>query len=128
MSVIIQHVPCHFAAEDSHVQKVKAAHREQEEAPFKVASCFYTEKVQSKNFEVKDLSEQKWREAQQQRLLAPVGTRVLLRRRYHETVVQDTMMVRVNQMYRWECLHIFYVEDESTPLPVHAKMYKYGCK
>ena len=72
------------------------------------------------SFQVKDLSEKKWREEQSYRASAPVGTRALLRRRFHETVIQDTMMIRVDD--QWACFHVFYTKEEVETLPLTTKI------
>jgi len=144
MSIEIEHSTAwHPAAEileedEEYERQLEAAIRAHNEAPFKGATCYYTETVcpqggnplQQSIFELKDYSEGKWRQEQGFRALAPVGTRVLLRRRAHDsvqlgTIIQDTMMIRVEQPYLWECLHVFYTQEEGTPLPLHTKKRKY---
>jgi len=110
-------------------------------AKFQGTTCVYTEGVyppsregevrpSPPSFELKELSEAEWKSVQRARLLAPIGTRSLLRRRFHDSdllgkVIQDTMMVRVDNSYRWVCLHVFYTEKEGTPFPIETKKRKY---
>jgi hypothetical protein len=70
------------------------------------------------------LSDIRWREEQRYRLMAPVGSRILLRRSIQDGVVQDTMMIRVNTPYRWECMYVLYLDGEASPLPVPSKKRK----
>jgi hypothetical protein len=90
-------------------------------------TCLYSTQVSSmlqidptRVFQVKDLGEKKWREEQGYRATAPVGTRALLRRRFHETVIQDTMMIRLE--YAWACFHVFYTKEEVESLPLTTKI------
>jgi hypothetical protein len=92
-----------------------------------LSTCLYSTHVSSmiqsnptQTFQVKDLTEQKWREEQGYRATAPVGTRALLRRRFHETVIQDTMMIRFD--HSWACFHIFYTKEEVESLPLTTKI------
>jgi hypothetical protein len=79
--------------------------------------------------DIKDLPITQWRKEQELRRNAPLGTRILLRRRIHELVkgdvVQDTMMIRVDEPYEWETYHVFYFEHEPSPLPLHTKKRKF---
>ena len=72
------------------------------------------------SFQVKDLGAKKWREEQGYRAAAPVGTRTLLRRRFHDTVIQDTMMIRMED--QWACFHVFYTKEEVESLPLTTKI------
>jgi hypothetical protein len=113
----------------------------EDEAAFQGSVCIYTERVYPSAvdgmrpppplFPVKDLSEQQWKQEQEYRLLAPIGTRSLLRRRFHEsvtlgTVIQDTVLVRVDAPYQWLCAHAFYTETEESPLPILTKKRKFA--
>jgi len=55
------------------------------------------------------------------RLLTPIGTRVLLRRRQKThregRLMYDTVLERVDQAHRWDIIHAFYMEDETSPFP-----------
>ena len=79
--------------------------------------------------EVKDFSANKWLKEQECRHRAPIGARVLLRRRFHELVaglvVQDTMMIRVDTPHKWDKYHVFYFNHEPSPLPLHTKKRKF---
>jgi len=122
-----------LAEDEEYERQLEAAIQAHNKALFKGASCYYTETVYPRGgeplqpplFDVKDYSEEKWRQEQGFRVLAPVGTRILLRRRIHASIIQDTMMIRVEQPYLWECLHVFYTQTEGTPLPLHTKKRKY---
>jgi hypothetical protein len=92
-----------------------------------LSTCLYSSRVSSMiqaaptlSFQVKDLTEKKWREEQGYRATAPVGTRALLRRRFHETVIQDTMMIRLE--HEWACFHVFYTKEEVESLPLTTKI------
>lgn len=92
-----------------------------------LSTCLYSTRVSSmiqsnptQTFQVKDLTEKKWREEQGYRATAPVGTRALLRRRFHDTVIQDTMMIRLE--YTWTCFHVFYTKEEVESLPLTTKI------
>ena len=127
--------------ETSYERQLELSIQEHNNSPFKSATCYYTETVYPlakdgetrfppPQFSVNDYSEEKWREEQGCRVLVPMGTRVLLRRQQHEstelgTIIQDTMMFRVDQPYRWECLHVFYTQEEGTPFPIQTRKRKY---
>jgi hypothetical protein len=79
--------------------------------------------------EVNDFSSKKWYNEQEHRSNAPIGTRVLLRRRFHDlvsgVVIQDTMMIRVDELHQWDKYHVFYYEHEPSPLPIYTKKRKF---
>ena len=79
--------------------------------------------------DVKDLPTTQWLKEQEYRRDAPLGTRILLRRRLHElskgNVVQDTMMIRVDESHGWATYHVFYFEHEPSPLPLYTKKRKF---
>jgi hypothetical protein len=92
-----------------------------------VSTCLYSTRVSSMIqanptlvFQVKDLSEAKWLEEQSYRTTAPIGTRALLRRRFHGAVIQDTMMIRLKHI--WTCFHVFYTKEEVESLPLTTKI------
>ena len=116
--------------EDEEFEKeMEKAIQEQDSAPYQPPRYLCTKRVQDivQHFDIKEWSEKKWREAQEQRLLAPIGTRVLIRRRYHSSsigpILQDTIMIRVCRPHRWENVHVFYLQDEGTPYHCRSKPY-----
>ena len=78
-----------------------------------------------------DISSDQWLKEQQIRSLAPIGSRVLLRRRpIHVdidmntyTVHHDIMMERTD---RWNNYHVIYFEQELSPLPMPQKKRTYS--
>lgn len=76
-----------------------------------------------------DFTATQWRKEQEHRCNAPIGSRILLRRRLHDLVngdvVQDTMMIRVDEPHEWITYHVFYFEHEPSPLPIHTKKRKF---
>ena len=94
-----------------------AAH---EKAPLKPPTCISSDiSITPRIF-----SDDRWREEQRYRLMAPIGSRILLRRAHHSGVIQDTMMIRVNALHRWECMYVMYLDGESSPVPVPSKKRK----
>lgn len=80
-------------------------------------------------FNVDNFSTNRWKEEQDSRPFTPIGTRVLLRRQYHErisdTVFQDTMMIRVDEPCEWKIYQVFYMSSEESPIPIQTKKRKY---
>ena len=78
-----------------------------------------------------DISSDQWLKEHQIRSLAPIGSRVLLRRRpIHVdidmntyTVHHDIMMERTD---RWNNYHVIYFEQELSPLPMPQKKRTYS--
>ncbi len=79
--------------------------------------------------DINDFPAKKWLKEQEYRRNVPFGTRILLRRRFHDLVsglvIQDTMMIRVDESYEWDKYHVFYFNREPSPLPIHTKKRKF---
>lgn len=69
-----------------------------------------------------ELDYEELQDEQRYRLLTPIGTRVLIRRRQKRhregTLMYDTVMERVDQAHRWDIIHAFYMEGESSPFRI----------
>jgi len=74
------------------------------------------------------LSYEQWKDEQHYRLMAPIGTRVLLRRRHQDhpsgMMIYDTVMERVDEVQRWQLAHVFYLAGEASPYPIPSKKRK----
>jgi hypothetical protein len=110
----------YFAKEDDFQRQYDAEFAAHEKAPLKAPSCVYSNCTSTPRV----LSDSRWREEQRYRLMAPIGARVLLRRANHSGVIQDTMMIRVNAVHRWECMYVLYLDGEASPVPVPSKKRK----
>lgn len=81
--------------------------------------------------QAKELSYDEWKDEQYYRLMAPVGTRVLLRRRQQDhpegMMIYDTVMDRVDEPRRWDLVHVFYLAGETSPFPIPSKKRKSDC-
>ena len=79
--------------------------------------------------EIKDFPIKTWLKEQEHRQHVPIGTRILLRRRFHNLVnglvIQDTMMIRVEKLHKWDNYHVFYFNHELSPLPIQTKKRKF---
>lgn len=122
-----------FNEDEEHERRLSKAYEEHDNAPFRSASVLYTDAVRALNedFKLAEWSKEKWREEQGYRALAPVGSHIVLRRKYIESaklgmVIHDTMMVRVEQPYRWECIHVVYTDEEGSPFARQIKKRKHG--
>lgn len=108
--------------------------------PFQAPSCIYGSALYPTSkkgqiqpptplIEINDLSVAQWLKEQEYRRNAPIGTRVLLRRRIHDlvngNVIQDTMMIRVDEPHEWNNYHVFYFEHEPSPFPIQTKKRKF---
>ena len=75
-----------------------------------------------------ELTYEQWKDEQRYRLMAPVGTRVLLRRRQRDhpegIMIYDTVMERVDEPHRWDLVHAFYLAGEVSPFPIPSKKRK----
>jgi hypothetical protein len=111
----------YFAKEDEFQRQYDAELVAHESASLKSPSCVYSDNCTSKP---RVLSDSRWREEQRYRLMAPIGARILLRRSHHSGVIQDTMMIRVNAVHRWECMYVMYHDGEASPVPVPSKKRK----
>lgn len=78
-----------------------------------------------------ELTYEQWKDEQRYRLMAPVGTRVLLRRRQRDhpegIMIYDTVMERVDEPHRWDLVHAFYLAGEASPFPIPSKKRKSDC-
>ena len=110
----------YFAKEDEFQRQYDAELAAHESASLKSPSCVYSNCTSKPRV----LSDSRWREEQRYRLMAPIGARILLRRSHHSGVIQDTMMIRVNTAYRWECMYVLYLDGEASPVPVPSKKRK----
>ena len=110
----------YFAKEDEFQRQYDAELAAHESASLKSTSCVYSNCTSKPRV----LSDSRWREEQRYRLMAPIGARILLRRSHHSGVIQDTMMIRVNTAYRWECMYVLYLDGEASPVPVPSKKRK----
>jgi hypothetical protein len=108
-------------AQDDFQRQYDAELEAHELATFKAPSCVCSPRCMGVP---RILPDSRWREEQRYRLMAPVGSRILLRRSIQDGVVQDTMMIRVNAPYRWECTYVLYLDGEASPLPVPSKKRK----
>lgn len=90
-------------------------------APLKEPRYLYSFKANYFSIQPKQMTKKQWKQEQYHRLLTPIGTRTLLRRRIipceTDDIVYDIMMERVDEPHRWECYHVFYEKRETSPLP-----------
>jgi len=127
--------PAHETLEDDDLDWEDQEDEIQQDIPFQDATCVYSPYLHPNDqpaplFPVKDFTAEQWKAEQRLRTLAPIGERVLIRRRFHESVtfgkvIQDTMMVRVEEPHQWNSFHVFYQESEASPVPLLLKKRKY---
>ena len=123
--------PAHDVLEEDDLDWESQEEIVHEDTPFQEAKHIYSTYVCPNGmptplFPVKDFTMEQWKSEQRLRILAPIGERVLIRRRLHDsvtfgTVIQDSMMVRVKEPHQWDCLHVFYREGEVSPFPLVNK-------